>query len=317
MAPIIPLPAAAGFVAGPVLGYTLGTLFVALPADAGPAADARRQAIIARQGAIALGVTAVAALFVARSADPSTRSVATGAAVGSAIGSAALYLRAQQAQARRAGLLGTVGFPYMPVPSNTTTPPGVTPPTPPIMSTPPAAPPPATGPFVARIGDAARVSEDGIFGFERPDVQSAQLPIGGPFGLVITGIEGPWARVQLTTTHPNPPPWREFWVRADQLQPLSGGPVPPRASPNPILCTPLSAVLPQSALSQAEALLGLDLADPRAERRPSAASVSEMRNLAVNLRYCGAELGAQEARDRVVTNLERRALDVEAALRAR
>ena len=126
MAPIIPLPAAAGFVAGPVLGYTLGTLFVALPADAGPAADARRQAIIARQGAIALGVTAVAALFVARSADPSTRSVATGAAVGSAIGSAALYLRAQQAQARRAGLLGTVGFPYMPVPSNTTPPtPGV------------------------------------------------------------------------------------------------------------------------------------------------------------------------------------------------
>lgn len=304
MAPILPLPAAAGFVGGPVLGYVLGTALIprTTQADLSPAADARRQARDAREGAIALGVTAVASLLLTRSSDPQWRSIATGAAIGSAIGGAALLLRARQAEIRRDEILRGV-----------TPPPATTSPSP-AGGTGTPAPAPTPG-LVVRPGDTARVPEAGAFAFQRPEDRSAMLPVSGPFGVVVTGVQNGFARVQITTTHPNPPPWREFWVRTNQLQPLASGPVPPRAPANTIGCTPLNALLPEPALNQANTLLALDLNDPRPERRPSAASVDTMRTLAANLRYCGAELGAQGTRDRVVADLERRALEVEAALR--
>lgn len=126
---------------------------------------------------------------------------------------------------------------------------------------------------------------------------------------------GPFAlRPPIVTPTPTPTP--DAPTPGDVTpQPTPTEPAP--AAANVIGCTPLSGILPAGAVSQAQSLLTLDpnAADPR--RRATEVSATTMRWLAGQLRYCGSGLGAQAQRDQLVEQLERRALEVEAALRAR
>lgn len=96
--------------------------------------------------------------------------------------------------------------------------------------------------------------------------------------------------------------------------PPAPAPAPGPAGPNSIGCTPLSGILPSSAVAQARALLALNPAATDARFRPTLLSVSTMRKLASDLRYCGSDLGFQPTRDTLVKDLEDTATRFETAL---
>lgn len=279
-----------------------------------------------RAAAPILGALGVGAALVALgSPNARIQSAAIGAAVGSIGASAFLYRRAQLAAPKP--IIETFERPPPP-PMEMQPPPATTPaptspaPTPPAPAPAPATPPPAPG-FEAtpvapapsgatfRIGDPARVPDYGAFIYERADDASAMLPLSGPFTVVVQAVDGPWARVALTSAHPAPPTWRTFWIKQDRLFAAPGSPTPG----NVLGCTPLSGVVPPAAIRRAELLLALEIGAAEPTRRATYPAVRQMRELADDLAYCGAALGAQPGRDALVTQLRERATSFEAALR--
>ena len=145
-----------------------------------------------------------------------------------------------------------------------------------------------------------------------PALPSAGVPPASPPQPPAGAIPPPAAPA---TPPPATPPTPSSPPVTPPAPPMSPPVTPPAPTgPNAIGCTPLSGVLPPSAVAQARALLTLNPTAADERFRPSLLSVSTMRRLANDLRGCGSDLGFQPVRDALVKDLEDAAARFEVAL---
>lgn len=151
-------------------------------------------------------------------------------------------------------------------------------------------------------------------------LRPAGLPVGMPLpppGLPPPALPpvGPPIGIPPVVTAPKPPPpATPAPTPTPPTPPAPPPPAPKPAGPNSIGCTPLSGILPPSAVAQARGLLALNPTSADERFRPSLLTVSTMRKLANDLRGCGSDLGFQPTRDALVKDLEDTATRFEAAL---
>ena len=160
---------------------------------------------------------------------------------------------------------------------------------------------------------------------------AARPPIGVPIAMSFPARGSPPAALPGAGVPPGPPaaatppppapaggtpPPAAPAAPAAPTPPAPAPATPPPAGPNAIGCTPLSSMLPPSAVAQARALLALNLTAVDERGRPTLLSVSTMRGLANDLRGCGSDLGFQPTRDALVKDLEDTATRFEIALAA-